>query len=127
MGVSGVPLDKSIIIQALYEKEGIITHAAASIGCDTSTIYHQAKSDPDVAYAIKDAREKADQAYIDRNHVLKKKAYASAENALDKGDITMTIFLMKTVGGLKENHSADTFILKPNNKPYNNGNRDSSS
>ena len=55
MGISGVPLDKNQIINALHLKKGIIRHAAAHIACEPKTIYSWVDKDPEVANALKEA------------------------------------------------------------------------
>jgi hypothetical protein len=121
MGTSGVPLDKNLIIKGIYDKKGIIEHAAKSIGCDTTSIYAWMRKDEDVEFAVKDARQKADQERIDKREVLKQKAYASAEANLDQFDGTMTIFLLKTLCGFTENTREQSIVLNLVDRPYNEG------
>lgn len=102
MGIQGVPLDKSQIIQALHKNKGIIMHASKELACDPRAIYGWMERDEEVKKAVDDARANAEQERRDLNQILVAKAYKSAEKLLDRNDVTMTIFTMKTLGGLEQ-------------------------
>lgn len=118
MGTPGVPLDKQQIIHALYDKKGIIEHAAASIGCSARTIYTHMEKDSDVEFAVKDARQKADIERADQRELMKTKAFKSALANLDEFDTTMTIFLLKTLCGFTENTREQSIVLNLVDRPY---------
>lgn len=118
MGTPGVITDKSKIINAIHDKKGIIEYAAASIPCAPKTIYDWMKRDPEIAEAVKEARANAAQELLDKNEILKSKAYKSAEYLLDKKETTMTIFTLKTLAGFKEQAVDQTITLNHIEKPY---------
>jgi hypothetical protein len=118
MGTSGVLLDKRKIIQALFNKKGIIEHAAASIGCDPTSIYHWMKKDEEVAAAVKDARAAADQERIDKDNILRQKAYESAEALLGSLDATMTIFTLKSKCGWTQEVTNHAITINRIERPY---------
>ncbi len=102
MGTSGVALNKVDIINAIHSKKGVIQHAAQSVPCDPSAIYLWMKKDPEVKQAVDEARSNAAQEYIDKNQVLLADAYEAAFKLLKRNDGTLTIFILKTLGGLTE-------------------------
>lgn len=124
MGVSGVPLDKHEIIEALHKKGGIITQAAAMMGCNPSTFYLWIDKDEDVANALKEAREKRAQEKIDYNLILLEKAYKSAETNLNEFDVTTTIFILNTLGKFKEPAVSSGININLIDKPYTSENDD---
>jgi hypothetical protein len=66
------------------------------------------KNDPEVAQAVIEARANAAKDDIDHNELLRAKARVSTETLLDKCDVTTTIFIMKTLGGLVESQKDAT-------------------
>lgn len=127
MGTPGVPLNKTKqeIIEAIFEKRGIVVHAAEMLQCYFQVLYKYINADKDIKDSLDEARKMGDQERIDRNEVLKKKAYKAAENLLDKDDVTQTIFTLKALckwgGGIQE-HSV---TINKVEKPYVEDNSDS--
>lgn len=120
MGIKGLRLAKKDVIDAIHLKKGIIAYAAALLDCERQTIYNWQKEDPDVAAAIIEARETGTKERLDMHEEFKDLAHISTRNKLAEGDLTMTIFIMKTLGGLVEN-GGNTFV-KPDfrERPYRN-------
>lgn len=125
MAIPGVKVDKFEIIKALHSEKGIIKNAAASINIAAETIYNWMKKDADIANAVKEARENYDKEIIDIKCNLKKKAFKSAENLIDDDDTAMTIFLLKTLGDLREHNNVTKFIVTKVEKPFESINPDS--
>jgi hypothetical protein len=96
MGVQGVPLDKTKIIQAIHKKDGVIEHAAKYMGCDPVSIYKWQKEDPDVAQAILKAREEKVRKRAALDEELIDEAYSSAKDLIRERDQALTIFTLKT-------------------------------
>lgn len=118
MGISGVPLEKEQIINALHLKKGVIRHAAAHIACEPKTIYSWIDKDPDVANALREARANGDKERADQNEVIKVKAYTSIEALLEKGDVTSTIFALKTLCGWTQGEGNQSIQVNLNSRPY---------
>lgn len=102
MGTQGVPLDKNAIIEAIYLKKGYLNHAADYLGCCHQAIYQQMKIHPDIGEALEDARAIRDNERKGDNCSLKDKAYKSIDALLEKGDVTSTIFILKTLCGFDD-------------------------
>jgi len=75
------------IAAALRSSQGLVTVAAASLGCAPGTIYNAIKKYATVRQALKDARE----AMLDR-------AEARLFQKIDTGDNTAIMFYLKTIG-----------------------------
>lgn len=118
MGISGVPLDKDRIIYAIHAKKGVLKHAAQLVPCDVTAIYQWMDKDPEVANAVKEARSNADKERLDRSESLKDKAYNATEALLDECDVTTTIFIMKTLNGLKEAVADRNINVQAVERPY---------
>lgn len=118
MGTSGVPLDRNKIIDAIYSKKGIIKNAALIVPCDASSIYALMKIDPDVAFAVQDAREKREE----YNRELAKEAGVRASEAIvdliADGNPTAIIFTLKTQCGWVETPQQNTLSITLNKQPY---------
>lgn len=119
MAISGVPLNKQELLQAIEKHQGIILHAAAELGCFAKTIYGWMERDEDVRKAINKARDLSLQDRIDRNEILKKKAYDSAEKLLDNEDVTQTIFTLKALCGWGEGIKEHSITINKIERPYN--------
>ena len=126
MRTSGEIIDSAKVCKAIYDKKGVIQYAADSIPCDVSTIYRMMKNHPEVKQAVDEAREMAKQERIDKNEVLRAKAYDSAEYLLGNFDTTMTIFSLKYLCDWeeKQNSSINIEIV---DKPYRDENNTASS
>lgn len=84
-GLSGVPICKEKIKEAIMKSRGNLTKAAISLKCSRTTIQNACKSNPDVQLILEEARERT----ID----------AVEDTFLDKciaGDTTSNIFFLKT-------------------------------
>jgi hypothetical protein len=127
MGISGVPLEKNKIINALHLKKGVIAHAALLIPCSAVAVYEWVNKDPEVAEALRKARENAAQERLDQDEVIKQKAYASIEDLLDKKDPTATIFALKSKCGWSQNSTDNSIILKFQDPTHDERNNNSSS
>lgn len=92
---SGVLLDKTLIIQAIKQKNGIITKAAKQMGCDPTSIYDWMDRDQEVADAVKNARALAAKNRQDMEEDMIEEAYRSLNYLLKSNDTTATIFTMK--------------------------------
>src|ERR1700687_1445377 len=112
MAISGVKLKKSDILEAIAKNKGVLVYAAKTLGCHPDTIYDWKYRDPDVAKAIESARFRADIEFVDKNKVLKEKAYKSTLTLLEKSDVTMTIFVMKTLGRFQEAVADKTIVIE---------------
>lgn len=108
MAISGVPLDRDRIIQAIKLKRGIITHAAEYLGIAPRTIYYAIEEDP----SLKEILNKERQAYLDEkiddDIAIVDSARKSIKALLDKNDVTATIFTLKTKDGWLEKKDAPT-------------------
>jgi hypothetical protein len=126
MRTSGELIDPANVCKAIYDKKGVIQYAADSIPCAPLTIYRLMKTHPEVKQAVDEAREMAKQERIDKNEVLRAKAYKSAEQLLDNFDTTMTIFSLKYLCDWeeKQNSSINIEIV---DKPYRDENNTASS
>lgn len=93
--VSGVEVDKYKIIEAIFQKEGIIERAAKSIGIHPTTIYGWMKKDEEVAKAIEEARELNRLRQIDNDEEIGLLAYSSIIDLLKGRDVTATLFALK--------------------------------
>jgi hypothetical protein len=126
MRTSGELIDPAHVCKAIYEKKGVVQYAADIVPCDVTTIYRLMKTHPEVKQAVDEAREMAKQERIDRNEVLRAKAYKSAEQLLDNFDTTMTIFSLKYLCDWeeKQNSSINIEIV---DKPYRDENNTASS
>lgn len=109
MGLQGVPLDHKEIIDAIGLKKGILKLAAEHIGCTPAAIYAIMKTDPLVKDALKIARDLADEEKQNRKEYQKDLAFDSLEVLLQKYDVTMTIFILKTLCGF-DDKSAQQFV-----------------
>ena len=126
MGTSGVPLNKNDIIDAIYAKKGIIKNAAASVPCTSAAIYEWIKNDPDVAFAIKDAREKREEEQRQIVEEAVREAHVGIMELIQKRDITSIIFTLKTKGNWLQSGSDNTLNINLNKEPYS-GKRNSDS
>jgi transposase-like protein len=122
MGISGVKLDKKTIISALHKNGGVIAHAAKSMGCERNSIYKWIDTDPDVAQAFLDARAQRDRDLRDDQSELKELAHESIRVLLKKNDIATSIFIMKSLGGLKEAAPDQNITIRKVENPRRNGN-----
>jgi transposase-like protein len=102
MGTSGVALDKSKIIEAIYQKRGVIEQAAKALGCNPCSIYNWMNKDEEIKQSVDEARELKTKERMSNNEELLDLAYLSTHHLLNRKDVTTTIFIMKTLGGLKE-------------------------
>lgn len=118
MGIPGVKLKKQDIIDALVKNEGIITHAAKTLGCVPQTIYTWIESDEDIRLAVERERDKYEKSRQDHDVVLKKKAYTSMEHLLDTYDVSATIFTMKAKAGWQQDRMDVAITIRPIDKPY---------
>lgn len=102
MGISGVPLDKSKIIEAIHENYGIMTHAAQSMGCNPQSLYDWKEKDPDVKAAIEIARAKQEEHFSDLDKCLVRAAYASAARLIEADNDKLVTFTLERKGGWKK-------------------------
>jgi hypothetical protein len=105
MGISGVITDKSLILNAIALKKGVIRHAAAAIDIEPKTIYDWMRRDPEVEKAVREARENAQQERTDLEEDIKNEAYDSMMDLLKKRDNTATIFALKSKCGWSEKYN----------------------
>lgn len=116
---SGEIIELKTVINALHKARGVITHAAELVPCHWSYIYKLQKSEPQIDEAIKEARELKKIERIERQERILDEAYNSTEDLIKKRDCTMTIFIMKTVGGLEEKDKRNLALnVLVNRKPY---------
>lgn len=118
MGVHGVPLDKMQILHAISLKKGIITHAAEYLGCGARSIYNWMDNDPEVNQAVIDARAEFAKERADLDVEIVKSAYKTIASLIDDGDVTATIFALKTKAGWSERNLVDTHVTINLKKPY---------
>lgn len=83
--LSGVPIKKEMIIEAIMRSKGNLTKAAISLKCSRRTIANCAKVNPDVQQVIEECRERT---IDDVEDAFLKKAL--------NGDTTASIFFLKT-------------------------------
>jgi len=123
MGTPGVPLEKEKIVEAIYHKKGYVQHAAEYLGCSYQCIYQQMKIYPEIGEALDDARAIRDSERKAENCSLKDKAYKCIAAALDKGDVTAAIFILKTLCGFDDKQAqqyVQVRLLEPLAKRDNN-------
>jgi len=126
MRYSAETIDPSKVCQAIYEKKGVIQYAAEIVPCDVTTIYRYMKTHPEVKQAVEEAREMAQQERIDKNEVLREKAYTSVEVLLNDFDTTTTIFTLKALCGWLEAKQDPSTRIEVIQKPFSDkDNRDS--
>ena len=126
MRYSHESIEPSIVCAAIYDKKGVVQYAADSIPCHPCTIFRMMKTHPKVKQAVEDAREQAQQERIDKNEVLREKAYKSVEVLLDDFDTTTTIFTLKSLCGWLEAKQDPSTRIEVIQKPYSDkDNRDS--
>lgn len=82
----GVPLNKTIILECIKAFNGNLSRVADHIGSNRSCVRRLIDSDPDMAQALKDSRERQ----IDR---LEDVVFARAE---DSQDTALQLFILKT-------------------------------
>lgn len=78
---------KAAMLAALEKSAGIVSTASANCGISRRTHYEWLKDDPDYKAAVDDLQ-----------NIMIDKAETTLLNAIDSGDITATIFLLKTLG-----------------------------
>jgi hypothetical protein len=118
MGISGVPLKKTDIIQAIYLAKGIIVDAAVEIGCSMDAIYDWMKRDEEVAFAVKDARNKRDEERKDQDRVLIDEAYKSALALLKTHDANFTKFTLTAKANWSQEATNHNITIQRIDKPY---------
>lgn len=75
------------MIEALKKSAGLISHAAAALGCERSTVHRRIKS----SKAVADALTEIEDINLDR-------AEAKLAQAINNGNLTAVIFYLKTKG-----------------------------
>lgn len=78
---------KAAMLEALEASAGIVSTAAAKCGVSRRTHYQWLNDDPDYKAAVDDLQ-----------NIIIDKAETTLINAIESGDITATIFLLKTLG-----------------------------
>jgi len=78
---------KALMLEALEKSAGIVSQASAACGVRRRTHYEWLKNDPEYRAAVDDIRE-----------LIIDKAETTLLNAIESGDITATIFVLKTLG-----------------------------
>lgn len=119
MGIPGVPMDKDTILTAITKNKGVVAHAAQDMQCTPDAIFAWARRDDDVKNAIKNAREARIDERSDKKEIILDKAYTSIIANLDKFDVTMTIFALKTLDKwLDGGERGNTIVIETIEKPY---------
>lgn len=120
MAIQGVAIDKQKLIRAIHRNKGIINRAAKELDCCSHTIFHRAKDDEDISTAIKEAREKAQQEYEDKDHAIVSDAYDSLSDLIAKRDVTATIFALKTKAKFDDKVSVAPITVQVIQQPFKN-------
>lgn len=79
------------VVMAIKDAGGVLSNAAADLGCETKTVYNYRDEFPEVAQAIEDARENHDCELLD-------KAERNISEALDAREAWATKYVLSTKG-----------------------------
>jgi hypothetical protein len=124
---TGIPLNEDDVIRAIHKNKGVLTHAARMIGCNPDAIFSMVNRSQKVKEARDDARKLAHEERLDKCEYMINEAHDSSLDLLLKRDVTMTIFIMKTLGKLIEGHSSGNIIINKIERPYADDNRNNDS
>ena len=95
MGIQGVKMNKTDILNAIQQKGAIITDIARHLDCERDTIYRWIKIDEDIANAFAEARKEAAIKRDCQDEEIKETAYNSILDLLKNRDVTATLFALK--------------------------------
>lgn len=118
MAVPGVPIDKIAILDAIALKKGVISDVAELLKCERQTIYNWMYKDEDINNAIEEERRKEVKERIEHERRMVRKAYKTMEKLIEDGDVTGTIFTLKTKAGWTEKSHSEGNIKVTLQKPF---------
>lgn len=118
MGTSGVPMHKEDIMSAIALKKGVISDIAELLKCERNTIYNWMHRDDEVNNAIEEERRKDVIERLEHERRIVKKAYKTIERLIEDGDVTGTIFTLKTKAGWTEKSHSEGNIKVTLQKPF---------
>lgn len=84
----GIPLDKNLMLDLIAKEHGNLSRVADIMGTTRYTIRDRCDKDPELLKALTDARERQ----------LDQLEQSCFDRAMDTGDTTLQLFLLKTQG-----------------------------